>query len=209
MSKQVNDSLKEICRSLGYEKKGDFYIKPFSSNIYLTIRFSIASYRIKGHRLVAPMIGVRYEDVEKILQEISPDERLIKSRNPNTISEHIGYIMPIDDWKEWDFIEHGNTPEFIINDLREALQKYSIEYCKRFLTIDDIIAKIESEAWNPSNYSLFRRLPILYYLTGYKQKGIKFINRVFKEGFSEADLLFTNEYISNYMKLPDNPHDIK
>lgn len=202
MGKQVNATLKEMCMSLGFVKKGDFYIKPFSSDIYSTIYFSIASYRIKGHRLVAPRIGVRHEDVEKLLQEIAPDERLRKYRIPNTISEHIGYIMPIHDWKEWDLIEPGTNSEVILNDLKDSLQKYSDVYCRRFSSIENIIALADRKSWNPCNYSLFKRLPIMYYILGYKQMGIDFINKTLSKGYCEADRLFTEEYISNYMNLP-------
>lgn len=209
MGKQVNEILNGICEGLGYIKKREFYIKQISPNIYSTLFFNIASYRIKYHRLVAPNIGIRYDNVEKLLLEISSKERLKKLKIPDTLSEHIGYIMPIHTWKEWDFIEPGTNSEVIINDLRNTLQKYSIEYCERFQEIDKVIDEIKSRTWNPFNYRCYLRLPILYYFSGHKQEGIDFINRAFQEGFSEADILFTDEYISNYMRLPDNPEDIK
>ncbi|MGM9764371.1 MAG: hypothetical protein ACI3ZQ_10170 [Candidatus Cryptobacteroides sp.] len=209
MGKQVNAILKEICNNLGFVKKGNFYIKPMFANIYLTVCFNIASYQIKGHRLVAPRIGLIYDDVEKILRKISDAEWLKANRYTNTISEHIGYIMPVHTWKEWDLIEPGTNSEAILNDLKDSLQKYSGVYCRQFSNIENVIMMIEGKRLGSANSELFVRLPILYYLAGHKQKGIEFINRAFKEEYSEADILFTEEYISNYMKLPDNPLDIK
>ncbi|MGM9764376.1 MAG: hypothetical protein ACI3ZQ_10195 [Candidatus Cryptobacteroides sp.] len=210
MGKQVNTILKEICGSLGYEyyKKGDIFVKPYTTNIISTIGFMIASYRVKGHRFIAPIIGVILEDVEKILRVVSGAEYLKKYRYTNTVSEHIGYIMPMHKWKEWDLIEPGTNSEIILDDLKESLRQYSDVYCRRFSSIEDVIAVTDMKYWNPCNYALFERLPIMYYIIGRKQKGLDFINKALKE-FLDADMLFTEEYISNYMKLPDNPLDIK
>ena len=209
MGKQVNAILKEISNDLGFVKKGNFYIKPMYANIDLTIFFSIASYQIKGHRLVAPRIGLRYDEVEKILRKISDAEWLKANRYTNTISEHIGYIMPIHTWKEWDLIEPGTNSEVILNDLKDSLQKYSGIYYKQFSNIGNVISMIEDEPWGSANYDIFMRLPVMYYLIGRKQMGIDFINKALTKGFCEADEIFTEEYISNYMKLPENPSDIK
>lgn len=203
MGRQINSILKEICSSLGFVyKKGDIFVKPYTANIISTIGFMIASYQVRGHRLIAPQVGVIFKDVEKILREVSGKEYLKKYLYTNTIHEHIGYIMPVHAWKEWDFIEPGTTPEEILDDLKESLSQYSEAYCRRFSNIEDIIAVAEGKAWNPSNYNLFERLPIMYYLTGCKQKGIDFINKAL-DVFLEADMLFTEEYVSNYMKLPE------
>lgn len=210
MGKQVNALLKEICGSLGYvyKKKGDIFLKQYSTNVISTIGFMIASYQIKGHRLIAPLIGVIHEDVEKILREVSTNEYIKKYPYTNTIFKHIGYIMPMHDWKEWDFIEPGTTSEAVINDLKESLVRYSDIYCQRFSKLEDVIVAAEGKYWNAFNYGLFERLPIMYYLIGRKQKGIDFINKSLAK-YDGADMLFTEEYISNYMKLPENPSDIK
>ncbi len=209
MGKIVNDILKEICTDLGFVRKKDLYIKPVSDNIYLTIFFSIASYRVKGYRFVAPRIGMIYEDVEKTLRDVSKSE-WPKGITTNTISEHIGYIMPIHEWKEWEFVEYGTNSK-IINDfkgklrkynLKRTLKKYSDIYCAQFSDIENAIKMIESKPWGSAYSILFRRLPIMYYLTGKKQKGIDFINRAFAEGYSEANIIFTDVYISNFEKLP-------
>lgn len=208
MGKQVNDILKKICAELGYvQKKGIYYIKPISSNIYSTISFNIASYQIKGHRLVAPRIGVVYEDVEKKLRDISKYEWL--DGYSNTVDEHIGYIMPVHDWTEWDLIEPGTNSEVVISDLKDSLQEYGDIYCRRYSNIYDVIEMIEGKPLAPAWSYLFARLPIMYYLVGRKRRGVEFINRVFKKEYSEVNIIFTDEYISNYMSLPDNQLDAK
>lgn len=202
MGKIVNDILNEICSELGFVRKKYIYIKPVSDNIYLTISFSIASYQVKGYRFVAPRIGMMYEDVEKTLRDVSELDLLKRIRYTSTISEHIGYIMPIHDWKEWIFVEYGTNSKVLINDLKKSLKKYSEIYCAQFSNIENVIEMIEDKGWGSAYSKLFARLPIMYYLTGQKQKGIEFINRAFTEGFSEAEIIFNDVYRSNFEKLP-------
>lgn len=211
MGKQVNDILKKICAEIGYVQKrdkyiGNIYMKSVSTNIYSTICFNIASYQIKGHRLIAPIIGVIYSDVESLLRRVS---KFDPRKYSNTIDEHIGYIMPVHDWTEWDLIEPGTNSEVVLNDLKSALLKYSIIYYERFSNIENVIAKAEDMPWGPAYYSLLVRLPIMYYLAGRKRSGERFINRAFEKGYNEVDKIFTDEYISNYMSLPDNHLDAK
>ena len=103
MGKKVNSLLNDICTSLGYTKKGDLFIRPITSDINLTIFFNLAARQIKGHVFVAPFIGLQYNNVEKLVREVSQSE-WIKGYT-STINEHIGYIMETHTWKEWDFIE--------------------------------------------------------------------------------------------------------
>lgn len=200
MGKQVNALLKDMCSSIGYTKKGEMFIKEINSETYSTIFFNLASYQIKGHVLVAPMVGLHYERVEKLLFDVSHYSWL--KRYNNTIYEHIGYLMPSHTFAEWDFFEYGTTPENIINNCKNAIQKYASAYYEQFSNLYDVIRYIlENKSWNPINYGSFARLPILYYLVEQKQDGVDFINKALMN-YSEANTLYTDEYISNYIKLP-------
>lgn len=200
MGKHVNALLKEMCSSIGYIKKGELFIKEINSDTYSTVHFNLASYQIKGHVLVAPMIGLHYERVEQLLKDIANYSWL--KRYNNTIYEHIGYIMPNDACVEWDFLEYETNPENTINSFKNAIQQFARVYYERFPNYESIISYIlENRSWNPINYHCYARLPILYYLVGQKQKGIDFINKALMN-YCEANMLYTDEYIANYIKLP-------
>lgn len=178
-------------------------MKPFADNIYSTIFFNIASYQIKGHRLIAPQVGMLYENVEKLLREVSDAEWLKRLKYTNTLSIHIGYVMPENDWKQWDLLEPGVNPDYVLNDLRDSLQKYSMVYCDRYSKLDDVIEMIENTQWGSANYQLFERLPIMYYLSGCKHMGEVYINRTRTRNYPDANVLYTDTYIFNYLKLPE------
>lgn len=88
--------------------------------------------------------------------------------------------------KEWGFIEREaddksllkslkNTlkTHFDIKDLKKSLVKYSDIYYKQFSNIEKIIEYIENYKKGGSvNYELYRRRPILYYLSNRKQMGV-------------------------------------
>ena len=90
MGKKVNSLLNDICTSLGYTKKGDLFIRPITSDINLTIFFNLAARQIKGHVFVAPFIGLQYNNVEKLVREVSQSE-WIKGYT-STINEHIYHL---------------------------------------------------------------------------------------------------------------------
>lgn len=69
-------------------KKGDLFTKPITSDINLTIFLNLAARQIKGHMLVAPFIGLQYNNVEKLVCEVSQSEWI--NRYTHTINEHIG-----------------------------------------------------------------------------------------------------------------------
>lgn len=200
MGKQVNSLIKSICEDLGYVKNGLIYVKKTSTDISSSISFNLTAYQTKGHVLVGPRIGVYCGEVEKILIIVAQSEYI--KGYAHTISEHIGYLMPESTWKEWDFVEHGITQKSVINDFREAILKYTTIYYENFSSIDKIIAIIESTKWGSANYNLLLRLPILYYMANRKQDGIDYINETLTK-HSDASILFSDVYISNYLKLPD------
>jgi len=214
MGKKVNSLLNDICTSLGYTKKGDLFIKPITSDISLTIFFNLASRQIKGHVLVSPFIGLQYNSVEKLVREVSQSE-WIKGYT-NTINEYIGHIMPTHKCTEWDFIEReadnksickslGNTLKkyLDIRNLKKSLVKGSGIYYEQFSDIEKIIEYIENnKKWGSANYELYRRLPILYYLSKRKQMGVDFINQALTNGYCEAEMIYTDIYVENFNKLP-------
>ena len=65
--------------------------------------------------------------------------------------------------------------------------------------LDMIISFLEGLKFGSAKYDLFIRLPIMYYLTGDKSKGMEFINNVIMN--YPEDYLFTEKYISNFEKL--------
>lgn len=201
MGKRVNTLLKDMCNSIGYVKKGEMFIKEINSDVYSTIFFNLASYQSKGHVLVAPMVGLHYERVEKMLIKVSNYSWL--KRYNNTIYEHIGYLMPSHTFAEWDFFEYDTTSETTVNNCKNAILKYARVYYERFSDLENVIQYIlENKSWNPINYGCFARLPILYYLVGRKLDGVDFINKALVN-YCEANTLYTDEYIANYIKLPE------
>lgn len=206
MGKNVNNILKGICTDLGYVKKNDAFLKPITYNVWSTIRFSTSTRHTKGHCFVAPFIGLHFCSVEKILCEILKK----KPECQSTIFDHIGYLMPDSWWKTWEFLENEPNSPKLIDDLKEAIQKYSMVYYERFPDIESLISYIADEGLSRCNYQypFLERIPVLYYLANNKQFGRYFIDRALKKN-SNISFIFTDEYISNYMKLPDNPEDIK
>lgn len=117
----------------------------------------------------------------------------------STISSPIGYLMPENKWIEWDFDKSCENVIPFVENLSAAVQKYAVSYYEKFATLDMIISFLEGLKFGSAKYDLFIRLPIMYYLTGDKSKGMEFINNVIMN--YPEDYLFTEKYISNFEKL--------
>lgn len=199
MGKRVDSILRNTCERLGYTKKGYLYIKPISPGISSTICFNIVSRQNIGHCLIGPRIGLIFEDVEKLLRDVTQAEWL-KCRT-NTISEHIGYLMPQNHWTEWDFVEHESTPECVIEDFSNALSLYSNAFFNEYPSKEKLISYIEGLSWGSAYFDLFLRLPILFYCVGRKQDGLDYMTNALSK-HDDSRTLFTDMYFSNYSKLP-------
>lgn len=197
MGTNINQVLKELCQDLGYKKKGYLFYKQLTSEVSSTVGFNISSGQTITHRSVAPQIGVRYETVERLLIEVV-DEDWCKGFS-STISSPIGYLMPENKWIEWDFDKYCENVIHFVENLSSAVQKYAVSYYEKFATLDMIISFLEGLKFGSAKYDLFIRLPIMYYLTGDKSKGMGFINNI-RMNYPE-DYLFTEKYISNFEKL--------
>ena len=199
MTPFIKSIVKEICNNLGYKTRYSNYAKLISSDVYSTLFFDIAHFGVKGHSFVAPRIGVLHLKVEKLLYDVSRMEWYRKPDVP-TISEHIGYILPCNKWTEWDFAEGACDTAAKAFDMQDKIQRCALSYSAQYSDLGNIIAYAEELPYGSAfNHKLIIRLPIMYYLAGRKDLGLKYIERICTN--HPDNLLFTLTYRTNYNNL--------
>jgi hypothetical protein len=163
----VQKELTQRLKNLGFKKK-QYYYKSWDENTYLTIGFGIASFQLPGHRYVNPHIGICYVDVNKLYNQLM--EREITNYIYPTVSEGLGYIMPCNTFKEWDFVEsEDNTP--VYDDMFNAITTYGFSYITEKDKHNRIVDSFKNREKAPHQI-----LSISYYLRGEKEKGLQVFN---------------------------------
>jgi hypothetical protein len=170
--KEVEKGVSAICGSIAFKKKQYYFIKPINENVLATLHFGIATHTAKGHILVNPTIGVSHKNIEELYAKLTGSSNtLIRT----TIGSQIGYLMPSGSFKEWDFVENADNA-YVLEDLLNHIQIYGFPYQERMRDFDNLFEAIEKRAPGVLHIARDKYLPILYYLKGDKQRGLKAID---------------------------------
>lgn len=163
--------------------------------IYETIWFDMSSFRQKGHIYVSPVVGICLKDVEDIRKQfLGIKEKMIS----NTISFNVGYMSPLKNYYEFDY--SISCDDSVIHQLLDSVLAISQQFNINLMSYDQVI-EFMHECDRPiigQNYIL----PILYYLIGRKDLGVKYIEKETSNG----RLLLENRdmselFIKNYLQL--------
>lgn len=171
LKKEIKKGLATICNRIGFKKKQYYFIKSIDNNVIATCGFGMATHVAKDHIYVNVIIGVSHLDVEElyaILAEI--DKPLLQT----TIGIQIGYLMPESCFKEWDFVENADNSS-LYEDILKNIQTYGFAYQEKMKNFNNLLEAFEKRVPGVLNQARDRYLPILYYLKGDKQRGLKAI----------------------------------
>lgn len=169
--KEVEKSLAAICNRIGFKKKQYYYIKPIDNNVIATLHFGVATHTDKGHIYVNVTIGVSHKNVEELRVKLTGNNNTLLQ---STIGIQIGYLMPGNSFKEWDFAENMDNSH-VYEDILKNIQTYGFAYQEKMKNFDNLFEAFEKRIQGVLNQARDRYLPILYYLKGNKPEGLKAI----------------------------------
>lgn len=176
MNTKLNTLIKTKLCELGFKKKKYDFFRPINDNVYATIGYTTATHRMKAHTLINPIIGIAYEDVNRLYDQMCGYQHNIAP----TLWMPIGYLMPEVNFKEWDFIDSVDN-EDILTDMLSAIQKYGEPYWDKMSYFDNLFDAVFVRTTGLFNGKRNRLLPILYYMRGEKEKGQQVIDDAIKE----------------------------
>ena len=164
----IEKEIKERLKKLGFKKNQYYFYKQWNENTYLTIGFGIVSFKLPGHSYVSPTIGICYIDVNRLYEKLS--DREVANNIYPTVSEGLGYIMPENTFKEWDFVENqDNTSTY--DDMFKAITTYGFAYIIQKDRHDRIV-----DFFKTREKAGHQILSISYFLNGEKEKGLQVFN---------------------------------
>jgi len=171
--KEINENIKLICKQIDFQKKRYYYIKKIDDNVLATLHFGYVRFAKKDHIYVDVTVGVSYKDIESLyIRLLEVEKNIFRS----TIGTQIGYLMPENRYKEWDFVENSdNTHQY--EDILKNIKEYGFPYQKRMSDFNNLLQAFEKREPGILNIARDKYLPIMYYLKGEKQKGVEFIKK--------------------------------
>lgn len=112
---------------------------------------------------VNPVVGVRHHAVERLVDELHPDEEESRWTTP-TISTPIGYLTADRAFAEWDFRGEDDLDR-VASALADAVRTYGIPFMSRHRTLPAIAAALRS-GLNPVPEQRSERLVATLHLAG-------------------------------------------
>lgn len=170
--KEVENGLAAISKEIGFKKKKFNFYKSINEMVYATLGFGMVTHTDEGHIYVNVTIGVSHKDVEELLAKTTGYNSL-DIMQP-TIGIQIGYLMPGNSFKEWNFAENADNSS-LYEDILKSIQTYGFAYQEKMKDFDNLLEAFEKRVPGVLNQAKDRYLPILYYLKGDKQRGLKAI----------------------------------
>ncbi|MFT3740237.1 MAG: hypothetical protein QM786_15940 [Breznakibacter sp.] len=177
LKKEVEKGLAAICNRIGFKKKQYYFIKPIDDNVIATLNFGFILHKAKGHVFIDIGVGVFHKFVEELYAKLTGID---KSVFKYTISLQIGDLMPGNSFKEWDFAENADN-SYLYEDMLKNIQTYGFAYQEKMKDFDNLLEAFEKRVPGILNQARDRYLPILYYLKGDKQRGLKAIEEAIEK----------------------------
>ncbi|MCM1501410.1 MAG: hypothetical protein NC115_01930 [Bacteroidales bacterium] len=210
MKQEIDIALKVKLEYQGYKKRNGSYFKYLSDGVSSYVFITYSSFSYHDYVCIHPYVGVRYDAVEQILNKLGQNEK--KYFLP-TLSCPIGYLMPENTWIEWlydrrvtyNHVNRVGLPDrnfgqydACADDICKAIEEYGTLYFEQYSKIENLISVIEDMGIGSGYAVSIIRLPILYYIVGRKDLGLKYISKVRK---IDSENYFSDDYVEKYNAL--------
>lgn len=179
------------------QKKGGWYFRPgFKKGFNDLLGISHSTY-YEG-RSVSAQIGIHNTEVESIYRTLTGEKT--HNRPLWLLSLNIGHLEPEGHYKDWYFNELSAIP-VITKELFDDVRDYGYPFLKEYENIELLIRVYEHRKVRRigiDRETQFLILPLLYLLSGQKEKGIELMCSIIQEGYQPIGDRKT--FYNNYME---------
>lgn len=174
-SSDINKELVRRLNAIEFKKNKMIYTRELKEEVVATLVHISRYYNNRktnvGYFYLSLDIGVSFMAVNKLYQNLIGSKTLFYD---SIVHKNLGYLMPIKQYKEWEFVEGENmTPVF--DDMFECIHNYAYPYYNHMSDLNIVFDTMKSGE-GIVHIARDRYLPILYYLRGDKQSGLKVID---------------------------------
>lgn len=160
-------------RKLGFRKReGGVFTRELSDAVLGWVGLNRAVQRRDEQLELNPVVGIRNQQVEKLVAELSG--RAVHPYVPPTASIHLGYLMPEQRYVPWLF-RRGGQIEQIVARMVSAIDVYGGPFMEANLALDRLAETLAAgHAAIPEQRAY--RLPVVYLLLGQTRRAAEIIH---------------------------------
>jgi len=188
--KKVDAYVTKKLEKLGFKKKKGLFYLPIDENTTGVIALPRATRYSKEAFSIAPVIGVINHQLEKLVYDLTG-----KKQSGLTKSESLGYLMPAQSYREWEF--NKSIPiSMVANNMIKSIKKYGIPWMKKLSNLQFLTEEMEKE--NAYYYTL----PIIWLLLGKREKALNILNKALEKAKSKNSQLQEEyeQFITNLLE---------
>jgi hypothetical protein len=179
----MSAAAKENLVSTGFRKRdGDLFTYKLSDHALGWVGLNRSTYNNRGPLDVNPVIGVRDQEVERLLAECLGER--FHPYLPPTVSRPLGYLMPAQWIVTWTFETLESVPEQA-RDMTEAIVTYGVPFMRDISSRDALIATMRRQ---PANAMFFDRLPVALWLEGATEEASAMVAQMMAKVWNRSDV---------------------
>lgn len=150
----VSGAVMALLTEIGFQKhSGDVYTQPMAHNVIGWVGLNRAVRRTDDHLEINPVVGVRYEAVERLVAELCRTR--YKQYIPPTASIHLGYLTPERRYRPWLFSSDAAVGR-LARDMVDAIVAYGLPFMKRNAMMENLAELLEGGAVGHAEHLAYR-----------------------------------------------------
>ena len=188
LKEEFNKAFKQRCLEAGFSKKGNWYYRQAKGEFHDLLNVSYYSYSCKT--AIGLFAGIRNLSVEGLY------ERFTNNRLKEPLSMfcvNIGYLGSGNSFKDWCLTEDIGA---VINEVTMEIKQYANPFYSEYGDIPRLIKAFENMELTIDKEQQFFMLPLLYYISNQKEKGMDYFMQKKKENFKIDD--YKNRFMDRY-----------
>lgn len=190
---EINQALKSRIQEEGFTKKGNCYCRQSETQGYQDL-ISFSQYSYSSGRAVGVVVGIRCLAVERLYELLTG----CSLKAPmSVVNVNIGYLEPDKHFKDWYFENSANL-DGIVEGIFDEIRKYAYPFFSEYEDATRLADALERREFVIVNEQRFYILPLLYLVSGRKEKGIACMNDMCLSGFSLDEN--KKEFMQNYIE---------
>ena len=157
--KYVQDALGEH----GYQKRAEqIFTLDLSDEFLGWLGLNRAIDRGDGALALNPVVGVRYQVMERTLAEITGEK--FHAYIPPTVSVNVGYLLLENSYRSWRFEEGGANQEKVL-DMIAVVDKVGRPFMESMADLESLTVALEAKRYSLPDDRRYH-LPVIYLLKG-------------------------------------------
>ena len=173
LKSELTAAVKLRCREEGFTKKGYWFRRTSSKEGFDDMLLFGQSYYVTARALTVS-VGIRNLNIEQLFVKLTANHLCVPLP---LVVINIGYLEAQKWYKDW-YMKDTTNLDNIVNEIFEEIRQYACPFFDEYADLDRLIEVFEHRDLFIGKAEQFYFLPLLYLITGQKNKGLEFYDNL-------------------------------